>query len=94
MEHNRWVVASLILKNYEQRPLIDYLEDFNSKNAQETMNVCMTTNEGLRTIHKEAAKKDKSQEDEARKLTYAYDIYTLEYIFDSILKINEKNPEE
>ena len=58
------------------------------------MNVCMTTNEGLRTIYKEAVKSDSTQEDEARKLTYAYDIYTLEYIFDSILRINEKNSEE
>ena len=94
MEHNRWLVASIILKNYEQRPLADYLADKNSKNQQETMNVCMTTNEGLRTIYKEAVKSDPKEEDEARKLTYAYDIYTLEYIFDSILRINEKNSEE
>lgn len=97
LEHNRWVAAVAQIYNYGQMS-IDYfanINKFKTKTEDNTLHVCMLSNEGLRVFRNAiiTSEKYKNKEDKIAKLwkiTLVYDINAIKMIFESLRKRAEE----
>ena len=80
LEHNRWLATSYVIHKYGQLEKEEFIKLFSTKAKEKTLNVCMTTNDGLHKLF-EYGKDQGWDEAKAEKTCFGYDINAMEKMF-------------
>ena len=95
LEHNRWMATAYVINKYSQLEKDTFTSVFETKAKEKTLNVCMTTNDGIHKLYEYGISKgwDRAK---ALDVCFNYDVNAMNKMFNVLLpeEVNEDKKDE